>query len=284
MNRLINLRSLEDASFNSVGLKVDVQVPVLHLLRVCDELVEVLDAVNAFWRLLEETLTDVSHDALTLANLGRDTDQSAQLGRKINVLAFLTDFEQRLMHCTNADVVSRAEIIDHVGASALITMIKDVVLRVHVPLDLMYLVCAVRSIVRHDNGTFELAIDEGGVVARTTLLDQRQAVVDREELRDVVDDKIESALENPRRREETGPCLNLALEDLCLTRHEEARVPTNLSQRRIPQTILDHTVDEAQTDRIVLHLRVVQVVQEEGRDFLNDNSVIDHKMAAPSPA
>lgn len=178
MNRLVNLRSLKDASLDGVGLEVDVQVPVLHFLRVSDELVEVLDATDAFWRLLEKTLTDVSHDALVLANLGRDTDQCAQLGWQINVLPLLTDFEQRLVHRTDADVVSRAEVINHIGASALITMIKDVVLRVHVPLNLMHLVRAVRSIVRHDNGTFELAIDEGGVVARTTLLDQRQAVVD----------------------------------------------------------------------------------------------------------
>lgn len=274
VNRLINLRSLQDTRLDGVRLKVDVQVPVLHLLRVGDELVQVFDAIDTFWRLLEKTLTDVGHDALTLANLGRDTDQSAQLRRQINVLPFLTDFEQGLVDCTNGDVISRAEVVDHISAGALIAMVENVFLRVHVPLDLVHFVRAVRSVVGHDNSALELTINERGVVTSAALLNERQTVVNREELGYVVNDKVEAALEDPRGREETRPRLDLALENLCLAGHEETRVPTNLPQRRVSQTVLDDTVDEAEGDRVVLHLRVVQAVQEEGRALLNDDSVV----------
>lgn len=58
------------------------------------------------------------------------------------------------------DSVSSFEIVNHIGSSFFITMVEDVVLWVHLPLDLMDFVGSVRAILCHDDGTFEFSIDE----------------------------------------------------------------------------------------------------------------------------
>jgi len=88
--------SFEDLGLNLIGLEVDLEIPVLHLLGVGDHVVEVSYALYAVVRLLEETLSDVGHNALVFADLGWDTNENAELGWQINVLLLLLDLEQGL--------------------------------------------------------------------------------------------------------------------------------------------------------------------------------------------
>jgi hypothetical protein len=56
-------------------------------------------------------------------------------------------------------------------------MVKNVVFRVHLPFDLMHLVGSVRSILGHNDGTFELSVDETGIVSHSSVSDQGQTMV-----------------------------------------------------------------------------------------------------------
>jgi hypothetical protein len=47
---------------------------------------------------LEEALPDVGHDSLVLPDSGWNSYEGAELRWEINVLSFLTDFKQRLVH------------------------------------------------------------------------------------------------------------------------------------------------------------------------------------------
>jgi len=120
--------------------------------------------------LLEETLSDVGHDLLVLSNLGGDSDQGAELGRQVDVLSFLTDFEERLVHAVDFDVVGRVEVVDHVGSGLLVAVVEDVVLRVHAPLDGVDLVCSVRPVLGHNDSALEFSVDEALVVSLKPVL------------------------------------------------------------------------------------------------------------------
>lgn len=77
----------------------------------------------------------------------------------------------------NLNTVSSLKVVNHVSSGLLVTMIKDIVLRVHVPLDLMDLVGSVRTILSHDDGTFELSVDKGGIVSHSSISDQGEAMI-----------------------------------------------------------------------------------------------------------
>ena len=81
-------------------------------------------------------------------------------------------------------------------------------------------------------------------------------------------------MKNPRRSEKTGPSFNLALEHFRSRWHEESGVSTNLPELGVSKAVLDDTVDEAQSDGVVFHFGVVQVVQQECRTFFDDDCVI----------
>lgn len=66
----------------------------------------------------------------------------------------------------------------------------------------------------------------------------------------------------------------MVLERLRLRRHEEPRVPPDLPQLRVSQTVFDDGVDEAQGHRVVFHLGLVQVVEQERRALFNYNGVV----------
>jgi hypothetical protein len=61
-----------------------------------NHLVYLLDALNSVSWLLEQALSDVSHDSLVLSDLGWDANKYAELGREEDALSFLFDFKQRL--------------------------------------------------------------------------------------------------------------------------------------------------------------------------------------------
>lgn len=172
----VDSRSFQNLGLNCVWVNLDVEVPLLDLLGLSDHLVELLDGSNSFWRLLEETLSNIGHDSLVLSNLGWDTNKGAEFWRKIDVLPLLTDFKQRLGQSLNLDTVSGLEIVDHVGSGFLISVIEDVILRVHSPLDLMDLVGSVRAVFGHDDGTFEFSVDKDGIVSSSSLGDQLEAM------------------------------------------------------------------------------------------------------------
>jgi hypothetical protein len=69
----------------------------LNLFRVSNHSVELLDTSNSLWRLLEQALSDVSHDSLVLSNFGGDSNESTKFRWEINVLSLLTNFEQWLV-------------------------------------------------------------------------------------------------------------------------------------------------------------------------------------------
>jgi len=183
---LINLWSFQNSSLNGVRLDVDVKIPLLDLFGVGNHSVELLDASNSLWRLLEEALSDVGHDSLVLSDFGGDSDEGAELWREIDVLSLLTNFKQRLIHRVNLNAIGCLEVVNHVGSGLLVTVVKDIILWVHVPLDLMDLVSSVRTVLGHDDGTLELSVDEISVVSHSSISDQCQAMINREELRNII--------------------------------------------------------------------------------------------------
>jgi len=77
----------------------------------------------------------------------------------------------------NLDTIGSLEIVNHVCSCLFVSMVKDVVFRVHLPFDLMHLVGSVRAILGHDNGTFELSVDKACVVSHSSISDQSETMV-----------------------------------------------------------------------------------------------------------
>lgn len=77
----------------------------------------------------------------------------------------------------NLDTVGSLEVIDHISSGLLITMVKNVILWVHVPLDLMDLVGSMWTILSHDDSALELTVDEIGVVSHASFSDQGKAMI-----------------------------------------------------------------------------------------------------------
>lgn len=134
------------------------------------------------------------------------------------------------MDSSNSDLVSCLEVVYHVGSSPFISVVKNILLWIHIPFDLMNLVSSMGTIIGHDDSTLELSIDKIHIVAVTALFNQGQAMINRQELRNIVDNKIKTSLEYPRRCEESRPCFYLILEHLGLFWHEETWIATNLAQ------------------------------------------------------
>lgn len=85
-------------------------------------------------------------------------------------MALLTDLEQRLVDGADLDSVCGFKVVDHVGPCLLISVVEDIVLWVHIPLDLVYLVCSVRAILGHDDCTLKLSVDEICIVALASII------------------------------------------------------------------------------------------------------------------
>lgn len=101
-----NLWAFQDVGLDRVWFEIDVQIPLLYFFGVRDHSVELLDAGDSLVRLLEQTLSDVSHDLLVLSYLGRDAHQGAQFRRQVNILAFLSNFEKWLINGVYFDTIS----------------------------------------------------------------------------------------------------------------------------------------------------------------------------------
>ena len=101
------------------------------------------------------------------------------------------------------------------------------------------------AVARHNNCTFEF-VDHGFldfgifrllvgkalaflVETFDLLVDQLETIVDRKILRDVVDDQVETPLEDPRGREKSWPGLNGIVECLGFGAHEESGITADLA-------------------------------------------------------
>jgi hypothetical protein len=162
-----NGRSLEHFSLDLIRLKVDREIPLLDLLRVGDHFVDLGNALYTVVGLLEETLTDVSHDLLVLANLGRNADKDTELRWQIDTLSLLLDLEQRLVGICDLLLVVLLEVVEHLNSSlstALLSLLEEVGARRHVPTDSVDLVGSLEAIVGHDYSAVEIAIYVGLII------------------------------------------------------------------------------------------------------------------------
>lgn len=57
------------------------------------------------------------------------------------------------------DRIGSSEVVYHVASCLLVTMIEDIVLRVHVPSDLVHFVSPVGPVLRHHDGSLELSVN-----------------------------------------------------------------------------------------------------------------------------
>lgn len=76
------------------------------------------------------------------------------------------------------------------------------------------------------------------------LFDQSVAVVDRQVLRNIIDDQVQSPLEDPRRGKVAWPSLHV-VDRLSETRNEEPRVAAYLAQLCITHLCFNDAVNEA---------------------------------------
>ena len=147
--------------------------------------------------MLKETVSDVSHDFGVLSDFGGNADQDALLRREVNVLALLLDFKQRLLQVHDFNIVGSQKVIFHGGSLLGVSLVEIVGLWTHVPSDGVYLVCPVCTILSHDNCTVKFSIDSFLVIALETVIDEGEAVINGEELRDIVNYKEEPFLVDP---------------------------------------------------------------------------------------
>lgn len=102
----IDRRLFKNFSFNFIRLKWNLKVPFSNFLRLSYHFIDFFDALDSVLRLLEEALTDISHNSLVLSNLWWYTDKNTQLRRKVDVLPLLFDLEERLVKLMNFCLIS----------------------------------------------------------------------------------------------------------------------------------------------------------------------------------
>ena len=230
IRRFKNLWFFEHLGLDCIGIQLDVQAPLLDLFGLGYHLVELLDGVDSVLRLLEQALAHLGHGLLVFANFLGDADEHGELGRQVDVLALLLDFEQRLIHLPNLHVVLLFEVAGHGDGGSSLALLEVAGLGAHVEAHIADLVGLVVAIHSHDDGAFELVNDRllelallwRVVVVALALLtealnlivNQLEAVVNGQILADIVNDQVEAALENPGRGEEARPSLDGAVKGL----------------------------------------------------------------------
>lgn len=266
---LIDLGLLEDLGFNGVWVQRNFQTPLLDFFRLSNHLVQLLDRVDSIVRLLEKTLTHLGYSLFILPHLLGDAHQHGELRWEVDVLALLLDFEEGLVHLHDLHVVLLLEVSSHGNCGASFTLLEVTGIGAHVKTHVGYLVGLVVTVHGHHDCTFEF-VDHcllellhlrrvvGVPLALLSepvhlVVNQLEAVVNRQILADVVDDQIETSLEDPRGSEETGPGLDGVVKHLGLRSHEESWVAPNLAQVRVAHLRLDDRVDEVQGEGVLLH-------------------------------
>lgn len=69
------------------------------------------------------------------------------------------------------DIIRRVEVINHIGSGFFVAVVKDIILRIHFPLDLMDFVSPVWAIFGHDDGSFKFSVHKIMVIPLEPILD-----------------------------------------------------------------------------------------------------------------
>lgn len=184
-------------------------------------------------------------------------------------------------------VILLAEVLHHRDGLAGFTLLEARSLRAHVPTHARHLVGLVVAVASHHNGVFELIVHSLLgledlwwlscvalpllVKAHHLFINELKTVVDGKVLRNIIDNEVDTSLEDPRTREETRPSLHCLVEDLRLGRHEESWVAADLAKFGIAHLRLNDGIYEGQREGMLFHLHGVQVVQGELRHARNAN-------------
>lgn len=203
---LKNLRLFEDLSLDCIGSQTDVEAPLLDLLTGGDHSVQLLDRMNSVVRLLEKTLTHSGYSSFVFADLLGNTDEHSKFRRKIDILTFLLDFKQRLVHGKDLLIILLLKVASHGDGCTSFTLFEVASLGAHVKTDAAYFVSLVMTITRHNDSSLKFVLDGFLVlswgrldlrVARSLdskplhlLVNQLKAVVNRQILANIVNDKI----------------------------------------------------------------------------------------------
>ena len=134
-----------------------------------------------------------------------------------------------MVHLHDLLIVLLLEVGGHGYGGAGFALLEVTGLGAHVKAHVADLVGLVVSVHGHDDGALEFVKDSLlvllrlGRLARVSeallseslhlLIDQLEAVVNRQILADIVNDQVKAALENPGRREETWPGLDSVVKD-----------------------------------------------------------------------
>ena len=167
----------------------------------------------------------------------------------------MLNFKQRLVELFYFFVVLLFEVVDHRDCGPGVALLELAGVWVHVESNIADLVGLVVAVAGHHDGSFELVHDRlldfvgfwllvgvslaSLVQALDLLVDQGEAVVDGKIFRDIVNDEVQSTLENPGRGEEARPGLDGTIEDLGLRSHEETGVPSDLAEVGVAHLGLD---------------------------------------------
>lgn len=108
---IYDLRSFENLSFDCIRLEIDIKLPLLNLIWIADHFIELADTLHSIFWLLEQTLSDISHDPFVLSDFGGNSNKNTKFWRQIYVLLFLSDFKERLFHRLYFSIVSLDEIL-----------------------------------------------------------------------------------------------------------------------------------------------------------------------------
>lgn len=116
------------------------------------------------------------------------------------------------------------------------------------------------AVTRHNDSMFELVIycllnvnclwRLSGVTltllgeAHHLFINKFETVVNRQVFTDVINNKVNSTLENPRRSEKAGPSLNSVVKNFSLGGHKETRVSSYLAEFRVAHLGFYDGVDE----------------------------------------
>ena len=131
---------------------------------------------------MKQALPDVSHDLFVVSNSSWDANQSTKLRWKINILSSLSYLKQGLHSRMYLHLVSSPEVVNHVGSCLFVTLVEDIFLWVHIPLDLVHFVGTMWTVFGHYNCALEFFIDKIIVVSLASIINEGQAIVYREEL------------------------------------------------------------------------------------------------------
>ena len=213
VGRLKDLGLLENLGLDRIRSELDVQAPILDILTLGYHFVQGLDRFYPIVRLLEEALAHLRDCFLVFPHLLRDANKHGEFGRQIDVLTLLLDLKQGLIHFRDLLIVLLLEVGRHRDGSASLSLLEVARLRTHIKAHVAYLVGLVVTIHGHDNRTLEFIINslleflccwllvsvaESLLSSLLDLLiDQLQAVVNRQIFADIVDDEVKTALENP---------------------------------------------------------------------------------------